>query len=428
MRAIPVALLFTASPALAQLDLLSNFAAVVNRLSTPFPFFSGFNIEPVADLAESLPSHSWEYGAAAQALLELYDPAISVFGEKPFPIPVVRPDSVRALKYAQEKIVIGSGGNGLSDGAGSVGDPASLGVSAILLGKTDNEFAVAAKDQMAYILYDAPRFRNGAISQRVDVPELWADFMYMVPPFMAYYAVDTDNSTLLQDTVTLCANYRQVLKANLPATISYAGLWKHIVGPQSADHGLWATGNGWAAGGMARVLATVIKAPSNLTAGWGDQSVVRLTTWIKEIIDGAMGAPMDDGLLRNYLDNTSGDGHGFGEISGSAILASVVYRMTVLQPDTFGDNKYLSWADGIRNTISRNDKQGNPRVTIEGIVMPAVNPLGWLDKNPFTTGSPEGQAFVVLMYSAWRDCVHQARCKLDVNLSKKHGMLKSRRH
>jgi hypothetical protein len=173
MRAVPVALLLAASPALAQLDLISKFSSVVTHVSTPFPFFAGFDVEPVANLAESLPSHSWEYGAAAQALLELYDPSISVFGAKPFPIPTVSPDLIRGLKYAQEKIVIGWGADGLSPGDGSVGDPASLGVSAILLGKTDSRFAVAVKEQVEYILFKAPRFYNGAISHRADVPELW---------------------------------------------------------------------------------------------------------------------------------------------------------------------------------------------------------------------------------------------------------------
>ncbi|KAF8902006.1 hypothetical protein CPB85DRAFT_1322371 [Mucidula mucida] len=48
-----------------------------------------------------------------------------------------------------------------------------------------------------------------------------------------------------------------------------------------------------------------------------------------------MGAPMDDGLLCNYLDDTDGP-NGFAEISGSTMMAAVIYRMAVLQPDVFG--------------------------------------------------------------------------------------------
>ncbi|KAF9255569.1 Six-hairpin glycosidase [Marasmius fiardii PR-910] len=410
MRAIPVTLLLSTHLALA-LDLKGVLDSLVSTAASVFPFEAGFDAAKVAQLAESLPSHSWEYGATAQALLELYDPPLSVFSPSPFPVPVRDPSTVRALKYAAQKIILGHGADGLSPGDGAVGDPASLGVSAVMLGKTDGRYATAAKDQIDYMLHGAPRFWNGAISQRADVPELWADFMYMGPPFISYYAVDTNDSSLLHDSVELCGNYRQVLKANITSK-PYDGVWEHIIGPQSVDHGLWATGNGWAAGGMARVLATVARAPTDLTQGWRDQAISNLTTWIKEIIDGAKGAPMDNGLLRNYLDNTWEDGHGFGEISGSSMLASVVYRMAVMRPELFGST-YIAWADGIRKAISGNDYQGLARVTVEGIVQPAVNPLGWLDTNPFVTGSPEGQAFVILMYAAWRDCIDAGKCPVE---------------
>ena len=58
-----------------------------------------------------------------------------------------------------------------------LGDPASLGVPAVLLGKTDITYAIAAKSEVDYMKYEAPRWFNGAISHRADVPELWADFI-----------------------------------------------------------------------------------------------------------------------------------------------------------------------------------------------------------------------------------------------------------
>lgn len=140
---------------------------------------------------------------------------------------------------------------------------------------------------------------------------LRADFIYMAPPFLAYYAADTNNATLLHESVQQCGHYRQVLQAK--STASYDGVWEHIIGPQHLDQGLWSTGNGWAAGGMARVLATVMKAPVAKNAVWRREAVQDLTQWIKEIVDGAMGAPRDGGLLRNYLNDVE-TGHGFGEV------------------------------------------------------------------------------------------------------------------
>ncbi|KAG6806357.1 hypothetical protein H0H93_003118, partial [Arthromyces matolae] len=126
------------------------------------------------------------------------------------------------------------------------------------------QFGDAAAAEYEYLTQGAPRAWNGAISHRVDYVELWADFIYMAPPFLAYYAVDTANFTLLREAVYQCQAYRQILHYNSTSSDigNFAGLWEHILGPVNNDPGLWSTGNSWAAAGMTRVLATLIKAPS----------------------------------------------------------------------------------------------------------------------------------------------------------------------
>jgi Glycosyl Hydrolase Family 88 len=237
----------------------------------------------------------------------------------------------------------------------------------------------------------------------------------MAPPFIAYYGAATNNLALLKEAVFQCGAYRDTLQVNDGLS---AGLWQHIIGPQNYDPGLWSTGNAWAAAGMTRVLATVLKAPiAQQDSSWRDTAITDLTSWIKEIVDGAIIAPRDNGLLRNYLNDTV-SAHGFGETSGSALLASVVYRMVVMRPQDFGSWKYVGWAQGMRwmfaggwfnlttaQWLDHVDK-GN------GTVRPAVNPLGWGDTNPYMAGSPEGQNFVVLLYAAWRDCVAAGKCGL----------------
>ena len=241
----------------------------------------------------------------------------------------------------------------------------------------------------------------------------------MVPPFLAYYGVATNNLSVLQASVEQCRLYRQVLLTNTtsdpqnplnnhPETAF--GLWEHIVGPVNGDSGLWSTGNAWAAAGMTRVLATVLKAPSDLynlpnpasdlSVDWKLQAVHDLTTFVRDILDAAMYLPTDEGLLLNYLDGT----RWFGEVSGSALLASVAYRLSVLGPSlglTEADvSIYVQWAEKIRYVL------GQGHITSNGTATPAVNPLGWNDATPWTAGSPEGQNFVVMMYAAWRDCVY----------------------
>ena len=91
----------------------------------------------------------------------------------------------------------------------------------------------------------------------------------MVPPFLAYYGVITSNITLLQQAYTQIKLYRNYLR-------DPKGLWKHVLlGSSGIDEGHWSTGkkrevyfqthkfsyarqgNGWAAAGMLRVLATI---------------------------------------------------------------------------------------------------------------------------------------------------------------------------
>ncbi len=146
-------------------------------LSTSFALDPGFDIKAVANASVYLPSHSWEYGAATMALLELYNPELTVFAPVPFPAPTVLPETVFAMSKGLDWIVLGEGVNGLSDGDGATGDPASLGVIAWLIGKTRPEYADAATGEVVYLTEEAPRWTNGsgagAISQRADVAELW---------------------------------------------------------------------------------------------------------------------------------------------------------------------------------------------------------------------------------------------------------------
>jgi hypothetical protein len=125
----------------------------------------------------------------------------------------------------------------------------------------------------------------------------------------------------------------------------------------------------------------------------------QLKSWIKEILDGALLSGFDSGMLHNYLN----DAGWFGEVSGTAILSAVAYRMAVNDGAMF-PQKYIDWAD--RNRVALAQKQNS-----NGVVAPAVNPYNWHDRNKYNAGSPEGQAFMVYLYTAYRDCVSSGVCK-----------------
>ncbi|KAI0098528.1 hypothetical protein GGR51DRAFT_538047 [Nemania sp. FL0031] len=346
-------------------------------------------ISKVISQGHLLATHSWEFGAFSEALLEWYNPDLSVFGPSPFPhgkVPVVQVDQVESLSYAQPHIWTNS--TTLVDGDGAAGDPASLAVSAILIGQTQPPFLAAADRQIQHLLTAVPRWPNGAISHREDHAELWADFVYMAPPALAYWAIQDANKTLLNVAIEQCLLYRDVLV--VPRGADAAGLWHHIIGPQSQDLGIWSTGNAWAAAGMARVLAT---AKRSRWASVLASDLDHLTAAIRDILDAAIAidkAEPDEPLLRNYLNDTSW----FGELSGTTLLAATTYRMAKLAPGTFGD-KYVAWAKGKRKEVVE-------RINNDGLLSPVINPLDWGDRTP-GTASPEAQSFAVLLFAAYRD-------------------------
>lgn len=226
--------------------------------------------------------------------------------------------------------------------------------------------------------------------------ELWADFIYMVPPMLAYWAVQTSNVTLLNIAIEQCNLYREVL--GVPVTGigeepvgATAELWRHIIGPPDGnnDYGIWSTGNAWAAAGMTRVLATAIN--SGLQAD--DLLLDSLEDNIQTILDGAISldtAEPDEPLLRNYLDDTTW----FAELAGTTLLAATAYRAVQLQPARFGRG-YADWADGKREAVAG-------MISSDGLLAPVVNPLNWTDRTP-AAKSPEAQSFAILMFSAYRD-------------------------
>lgn len=204
----------------------------------------------------------------------------------------------------------------------------------------------------------------------------------MAPPFLAYAGVATSDLSLLKESARQCKLYHDVLAQQ-------SGPWLHIIG-NSQDAALWSTGNGWAAAGMARVMATMRNGPYNSQTA-SEQS--QLSGMIKDILDGTIAMDTDSsGLLRNYLNDTTW----WGEISGTSILAATALRMAKLEPSKFG-SKYVDWAAKKKEAVDRHID------TNTGIVSPAIDPLGWHNRSKFTTGSPEGQSFVVFMYAAWAD-------------------------
>ncbi|KAI0091904.1 Six-hairpin glycosidase [Irpex rosettiformis] len=355
----------------------------------------GFNYDTIAKVEANLlqiATHSWELGTAAQALTELHTPSISVFEQTGFPPPsnltTVEGNATALLNIAyhtrDQKNV-----NTLTliDGDGAVGDPASLGVSILLANWTrsnlsDLSFAQDARQQLTYLTDIAPRTDDGAISHRNDQVQLWADFVYMAPPFIAYYGALEGGSTeakLLQEAYDQCRLYRNYLRD--PTT----GLWNHIVLGNGTDFRLWGTGNAWAAAGMLRVLETLRHSDQSFSFAAQQADLV---LWIHEILVASWQYQQANGTLLNVINDPTT----FPDSSSTALLAAVTYRLATRTGNYTLIPNANSALTVIRNSVDEN-----------GWLLNTVDPETF--NTPSLPGqfSPEGQAFVLLLHAAWRD-------------------------
>ncbi|KAL7409344.1 hypothetical protein BDY24DRAFT_403506 [Mrakia frigida] len=348
-------------------------------------------------------SKSWENGTLARAITELDHLSISPF-EPDFLPPWSNNESSAALStlafdaLASKVEEFGflsldgswrttvNGTNLQLVPDGSAGDPASLGEVVIWANQTGQifrepgKYSIAAESEAYYITTLAPRTSDGAISHRTDDVQLWSDFMYMVPPFLAYYAAMTSNTTMMKDAYDQCRLYRQYLKTD-------SGLWKHIqLGRSGQDPMNWGTGNAWAAAGMMRTIAIMRNSPLNsqYTTEQAD-----LQIWIEEIMLGAFSHQLTTGLLHDYPDNRTS----FPDASSTALFAATAYRLSA-----YGlSSRWVPFAEKAYANIS-----AQLQASSDGWLAPVVNPLAWGVRG---SESPEGQSFVMLMEAgrrAWR--------------------------
>ncbi|KIM74461.1 hypothetical protein PILCRDRAFT_702405 [Piloderma croceum F 1598] len=391
---------------------------------------------------------SWELGTRSQALLELNAKSYSVLSDNPLPPPSTIATNLgdamsTVLGIAKSVVSNRSVSNGgkigpqplMNDSA--AGDPASLGMVVLLANwtgqqRTDGlDYAGAAQDQLDFLFQDVPQTSDGAISHRTDQLQLWSDFVYMAPPFLAYFGMISQNQTLLSEAYNQISLYRNYLRDS-----SANNLWKHIVLGTGVDEGHWATGNGWAAAGILRVLGTIqnSKYAKSMMSEQKD-----LANWVKEIQDGMYGVLDSNWLFKNYPDQNL-SATNFYDASSTAIMASTVYRMALmsnvhthvplaeksrltlsaLSSNASSSDSTSQSTTATNSTISRTTSTTSApsSTSTSPSTLDSAGPLqhftssGWLTPvvDPYMiseqgTTSPEGEAFVLEMTAAWKDWV-----------------------
>ncbi|CAE6455541.1 unnamed protein product [Rhizoctonia solani] len=407
---------------------------------------------------------SWELGTRQQALLELESPSVSVFTASSIPgspaaqSPTLQLSNAPKLAFTSGQLgdVIGMSHEIIANkepgtlplmNDGSSADPAANGVGMIVANWTEaqgSDFEAAARDQLTWLLSNVPRSSEGAISHRNSEVQLWSDYIYMVPPFLAYYGASTSNRTLVAEAYKQIKLYRDVLLDKR------TGLWQHIRQGSFEDQGVWSTGNGWAAMGIMRVAATI------RAAGYTDQFTSELKdfeAWTEEVLNGMWPLLTEESLFYNYADNSKT----FLDGASTALLAACTYRAAVM----FDNTKYLEQAEKVYGVIggteansttysastpepanrhraarqvrhrvqlsqlergsasvhlgntplarSQRETRANKHITTEGWLTPVVDPHSFHKEG---RQSAEGQAFVLMMYAARNDYLAAQKRKL----------------
>lgn len=277
---------------------------------------------------------------------------------------------------------------------GSSLDSASAGESVLLASfmagevNTSSGFWIeAAERQLQYVLTDALRLRNGAISHRISQLQLWSDAIYMLPPFLASYGLYTDNQTLLQMAYDQIRLYRDGMRLHSGAG---EGLWGHVLVSLNGtnkwlDGSAWATGEGWVAGGILRTLAAIAQSTFSLQMSSQKQD---LLIWTREILDAAY--PFLDSshaLFHNHVNDTST----FLDSAGSAFIAYATFRLAAMDS---GNDRHVADAELIYQAIQ------NQLTPIGILETPVVNALSF---NNAGETSPESLSFILLLEAARRD-------------------------
>lgn len=294
----------------------------------------------------------WEQGVTAQAFLEL--------GYTDEVILLVKAALMRKAK---------DGRLGVMELNMSVTDPACIGEALLFAAKAtgEEEMKEAANKLRDYLLYRAPRTRDGILYHFNIKNQIWVDAYYMAPPFLAACGC-------IDEALKQIEGFRKYLWN--PEKKLFSHIWDDDLNKLERKD-FWGVGNGWAAAGMTRVIKML---PESRNA---DKE--RLIQYVKDVIDGCITYQREDGLFHNVIDDPST----FVEVNLGQMLAYSIYRGVAAG---WLSSEYLKYADKAREAAHKKvdkyglvqDVCGAPNFDSPGI-------------------APEGQAFFLLMEAAARD-------------------------
>ena len=263
--------------------------------------------------------YPWEQGVCAQALYE-----------------AGRDDLWIPMAYDAVKRQAPDGRLAMVGGEPAVSDPAACGEVCLRAYERtgDSFFLEGARRMLCYLLHDAPRTADGIICHNnvsfhegYSARQLWVDGLYMVPPFLA----------AMGETKEAAGQIRGYIRHLFDGE---AGLFFHIV--DTADGRFvrqkhWATGNGWAAMGLARVTET---------AGEQGETKIReeLASFLERLLEAMLALQLPDGRFHDILDEPDT----FIDGTSALMTAAAVFRGIL---HGYADRRFCSRAETAYRTV-----------------------------------------------------------------------------
>lgn len=293
---------------------------------------------------------TWEQGVAMQALMEAGDKELVILMAKDA---VLRQSKDGRVAMLGEEFALS--------------DAASPGEAILYAAKqTGDEKLQAGFDKLLdYILKDAPRTKDGIYYHFTNIPQIWSDINYMLPPFLvcagkfeeAIKQIDGFKACLWNEEKKLLSHMWDCEKKEFPRK------------------DFWGVGNGWTAAGLSRVI---IALPETMSA-----EREKLIQYQKELIDGCLAHQRADGFFHDVIDNPES----FVETNLGQMLAYSIFKGI---KGGWIDTSYQQFADKMRAAA-------HSKVDEFGLVHGVCGSPDFMHSGTAT----EGQAFFILMETAY---------------------------
>jgi len=312
-------------------------------------------IEKVKTAMFTMQRRTWEQGVAMQAMLEL--------GEKELVILMAKDAVIYQVKDGRVAMI----GEEFA-----LSDAASPGEALLYAAKEtgDSTLMNGFNKLLNYILYKAPRTEDGIIYHFTNIPQVWSDINYMLPPFLAA-------AGKYEEAIKQINGAKSFLWDKNKKLLSHMWDCEKNIFPRKE---FWGVGNGWTAAGLSRVIIALPDSMQNERK--------ELIDYQQQLIDGCLVYLREDGLFHNVVD----DPNSFIETNLSQMLAYSIYRGI---KGGWIDVSYKEKADKMRAAAhSKVDNLG----LVQGVCgAPEFDHAGT---------ATEGQVFFILMEVAYNDLIN----------------------